>query len=479
MRLPATTRSAPALAPVHDVMGAVDKLATSVARQIEAEVIGRGWPVGALLDSEPELRERYGVSRTVLREAVRLVEHHQVARMRRGPNGGLIVAAPAAEPAIRAVVSYLEFSGAHAGHVLQARALLEPVAAALAADRLTEDGVGALRRVLAAEREHAGRPEGWFDNPLHIELSRQSGNPVLELFIDLLDRLTRRYVHVRQSPAEEIARVMGDSHHWHTEIVESVIAGDGARAQVRLLEHLDEITGWLGRQNALGRGSSPGSADTSTQLSSPTMAEVVAAQIYDDILRRGWPVGVSLGSESELMERYGTGRAVLRAAVRLLEHHSIARPRRGRVGGLVVTSPDPQASVDATALYLAYRGATTTHLHAARDVIELGAVAAAARTRGAAGPGDIAVPAPDAALPFHLGITELAGNPVLDLLMRIVVDVARRHPGTPTPPAESDDLAGALVGVHGAILDAVVAGDGSLARHRLRRHLDCRGRCWT
>src|SRR5205809_51921 len=72
---------------------ALGKLAAQVARRIEAEVVRRGWPVGESLGSEPELRTRHGVSRSVLREAVRLVEHHQVARMRRGPNGGLFVVA--------------------------------------------------------------------------------------------------------------------------------------------------------------------------------------------------------------------------------------------------------------------------------------------------------------------------------------------------------------------------------------------------
>ncbi|HEV7792184.1 MAG TPA: GntR family transcriptional regulator, partial [Pseudonocardia sp.] len=54
------------------------KLAARVARQIEQDVLRTGWPVGEVLGSETELRERYQVSRAVLREAIRLVEHHQV-----------------------------------------------------------------------------------------------------------------------------------------------------------------------------------------------------------------------------------------------------------------------------------------------------------------------------------------------------------------------------------------------------------------
>src|SRR5829696_5746443 len=123
----------------------VGKLAAQVARRIEAEVVARGWPVGESLGSEPELRVRHGVSRSVLREAVRLVEHHQVARMRRGPNGGLFVSAPDAGPAARAMVIYLEYVGTTVDDLMQARQLLEPLAAGLAATRVTEKGIELIR----------------------------------------------------------------------------------------------------------------------------------------------------------------------------------------------------------------------------------------------------------------------------------------------------------------------------------------------
>lgn len=57
----------------------------AAAEQIIADVIELGWPVAHVLGSEAELLERCGISRAALREAVRLVEHQRVARMRRGP----------------------------------------------------------------------------------------------------------------------------------------------------------------------------------------------------------------------------------------------------------------------------------------------------------------------------------------------------------------------------------------------------------
>src|SRR4051795_8268800 len=143
------------------------KLAARVARRIEADVVARGWPVGTSLGSEPELRARHGVSRAVLREAVRLVEHHQVARMRRGPGGGLFVVSPDAGPAARALVIYLQYAGTGVDALMAARRLLEPLSARLAAERIGEDGVALIRRTLAGggpetpparppERRHRG-----------------------------------------------------------------------------------------------------------------------------------------------------------------------------------------------------------------------------------------------------------------------------------------------------------------------------------
>src|SRR5690349_11753302 len=56
------------------------KAAEALARRIQAEVIADGWHVGAYLGSEPDLLARYDVSRSVLREAIRLLEHNSVAR---------------------------------------------------------------------------------------------------------------------------------------------------------------------------------------------------------------------------------------------------------------------------------------------------------------------------------------------------------------------------------------------------------------
>jgi DNA-binding FadR family transcriptional regulator len=463
------------------------KLAAQVAGRIESEIVRRGWPVGESLGSEPGLREQHGVSRAVLREAVRLVEHHQVARMRRGPNGGLFVCAPDAAPATRATVIYLEYVGTTVQDLLHARLLIEPLAVGLAAEQITEEGITQLRRTLAAEGADASAAmsEMWAHDPLHVVLGELSGNPVLRLFIDVLTRLTNRYAHLSERiPPAELATAREISHRSHTLIVDAVIAGDAAHAQTRMSDYLTSIAAWLEEHRATRAPAGQRQADQPQPAEGPRakLAEVVAARIHDDIAQQSWPVGEVLGSEADLLARYGVSRAVLREAVRLLEYHAVARMRRGPGGGLVVARPEPQASIDTMALYLEYQAVTGEHLRVVREAIELGTVAAVTTRHGepeVAGRLDAATrwvtegPAQDAAKAdlFHTELAELGGNPVLVLFLRIITELFRRHTSTQDVPPPGAEVADQVRQIHERILDAILAGDEGLARHRMRRHL--------
>jgi DNA-binding FadR family transcriptional regulator len=459
----------------------VGKLAAQVARRIEAEVVRRGWPVGASLGSEPELRERYGVSRSVLREAVRLVEHHQVVRMRRGPNGGLFVAAPDAGPAARAMVIYLEYVGTSVDDLMEARRLLEPLAAALAAQQMSEEGIELLRRTLEAEAAMTDEPGDRTAEALHVVLGELSANPVLGLFIDVLIRLTNRYGQVSpDTPRSAYRKARSVAKRRHAEIGDVVIAGDAGRAEAEMAEYLEGVAAWM-RSHGQGRREITDPLDAPGPAPQGKLAEVVASRLRDDIAATGWPVGAVIGSESDLLARYGISRAVLREAVRLLEYHSVASMRRGPGGGLVVGTPDPQASIDTMALYLEYRRVGAADLLAVRDAIELGMVTRVTARREdvevvprleAAARGVLDGPTDDQekADHFHAELAELAGNPVLALFLRILTELWRRHAAVEQVNA-SPTAAAEVERIHQRIADAVAAGDVGLARHRLRRHL--------
>ncbi|MGE2814302.1 FadR/GntR family transcriptional regulator [Mycobacterium heidelbergense] len=474
--------------------GPANKLASTIAREIEADIVRRGWPVGESLGSEHALQQRFCVSRSVLREAVRLVEHHRVARMRRGPNGGLLICEPDAGPATRAIVIYLEYLGTTPADLLNARLVLEPLAASLAAERIDEAGIDRLRAVLRAE-EHwrPGLPVP--RDEFHIALAERSKNPVLQLFIDVLMRLTTRYALQSRTDSEsEAIEAIDYMHQDHSEIVAAVTAGDSARAKTLSERHVEAVTAWL-QQHGDRRRSRARQRRLNPEAPRAKLAEVLAANIGDDIASAGWRVGSVFGTETELLARYRVSRAVLREAVRLLEYHSVARMRRGPGGGLVVTQPQAQASIDTIALYLQYRKPSREDLRCVRDAIEIDNVAKVVKRRSEPdvaafldthGPAFGENPQTDDEVRkatveefrFHVGLAQLAGNALLDLFLRIIVELFRRH-GFSTGgalPTAADVIA--VEHAHRRILEAMAAGDDSLARYRVRRHLDAAASWW-
>ena len=407
--------------------------------------------------------------------------------MRRGPNGGLLVCEPDAAPATHAIIIYLEYLGTTIGDLLDARLLLEPLAASLAAERIDEAGIERLRAVLVAEEHRTSEP---LNDEFHAALAEQSKNPVLQLFIDILMRLTVRYAEgSRLDSASDAFEAIEHRHRDHSAIVAAVTAGDVARAVTRSQQHAESVTKWLQDHH---RPSPRKRRRADREVPQGKLAEVLAAAIRDDIASSGWQIGEVFGTEVALLERYQVSRAVLREAVRLLEYHAVATTRRGPGGGLVVSEPQAQASIDTIALFLQYRQPRREDLTLIRDAIEIDNVAKVVarhdspevrafldvQRRMIEEAGDDPGKADVEEFLFHAGLAKLAGNAVLELFLRILVEVFRRYwASTDRPVPSRADLVD-VRHAHLRIIEAISQGDDSLARHRARRHLDAAASWW-
>lgn len=100
------------------------KLAEIVAERIVEEIIQRGWRAGDMLGTEADFIERYRISRATFREAVRQLEWHGAAGMKRGASGGLVVNAPPRLAAIFAIKAYFAFAGIDASERNEASEVL-------------------------------------------------------------------------------------------------------------------------------------------------------------------------------------------------------------------------------------------------------------------------------------------------------------------------------------------------------------------
>jgi DNA-binding FadR family transcriptional regulator len=224
------------------VRRASPKLAEKIASDIERDILAAGWPVGTIIGSEKDLLDKYTVSRAILREAIRLLEHHMVATMRRGPGGGLIVTAPDPEVVTGSVARYLEYQHATPPTIFQVRKALELVAVEMTAQRIDEEKITELRDLIQREKDPASYPHT--SRHWHIVIAEMTGNPALALFVTSLVRLTDEAVSQIQAIHPRDTNPPG-VHHAHSKITEAIIAGDTGLARHRTLRHLEAIEAFI------------------------------------------------------------------------------------------------------------------------------------------------------------------------------------------------------------------------------------------
>src|ERR1700733_689168 len=207
------------------------KRAAKVADLIIEDVMALGWPVGHVIGSEADLLDRYKVSRAVFREAVRLIEHQQVARTRRGPGGGLVITEPTVGAVIDSVVLYLHRVDARLDELFEARVVLEELACQLASERTDENDLAELRRFVEEVRvEPDGDPR-----ELHALVAVISRNAGLEFFVDVFNRVAQLYSPDWQNLGGAVAK---ETTHAHRMISEALMAGDSGLARHRMRKHL-------------------------------------------------------------------------------------------------------------------------------------------------------------------------------------------------------------------------------------------------
>jgi GntR family transcriptional repressor for pyruvate dehydrogenase complex len=215
------------------------RLYEGIVSQITALILEGDLKVGDRLPSERELCERFGVGRNSVREAVRALESANLVATRHG-DGTFVVASP---ESLVPVLSERTFSEGESGlhQLFEARRLLEPQIAALAAERATAGEMEKLADILERQRAEVQRGRSGMDEDtaFHLGLAEAAKN---EFLLRLVSVLLSSLKELRErSIREKVGRLR--SLHGHEEILKAVQAREGKRAVSRMLSHILEIEG--------------------------------------------------------------------------------------------------------------------------------------------------------------------------------------------------------------------------------------------
>jgi GntR family transcriptional repressor for pyruvate dehydrogenase complex len=223
--------------PVYKVVR-TSRLYEQIVQQIEESVLKGTLKPGDQLPAERELAQQLGVSRTAVREAVKTLREKGLVEAYSG-RGTFITdgTSQAARQSFDLMVKLGQAEGSP--HLAELRLILEPGIAALAAARVQEPEIVALREAVTVMDGAQRDPDAYIEADLdfHLALAEAAGNPLILSLIDSIVGLLReqrmRIFNVEGGPQR------GQIHHKR--ILEAIERHDPEMARSAMRSHLEQV----------------------------------------------------------------------------------------------------------------------------------------------------------------------------------------------------------------------------------------------
>jgi DNA-binding FadR family transcriptional regulator len=209
---------------------------------LAAEIIGGGLPPGSTLPTEPQLCARFGVSRTVIRDAMAQLARSGLVNVRQGVGTVVLDREQWHEldpmllriRAARGLIAFLVLD------VLAIRGLVDFDVACQAACRRTEQGLATMAELLERMDAHLSEPALYNDADIafHNALLAAAGNDLLLQLMRPVNELRRIGSVITSSRAHDIVLASVAGHHA---IFDAVTMQDANAARAAMEQHVAEF----------------------------------------------------------------------------------------------------------------------------------------------------------------------------------------------------------------------------------------------
>lgn len=220
----------------------VDRVSQVIVDQIKLLVREGKLSNGDRLPSERDLCQRFGVSRVTVREALRVLEASGLIEIRVGARGGAFVSSPSRERLGEGLADLMTLSPLTAGHITEARTVIEVGILPFVVERATEADIASLRRMVEEGHDALDR-DAYTMNlsaAFHVGVAVCAHNPAIETLVQSFHG--PMLLSLRQ--AQRVAPAMGRrGTDEHAALVDAIEARDTEAAIKVMTTHLDRTAG--------------------------------------------------------------------------------------------------------------------------------------------------------------------------------------------------------------------------------------------
>ncbi len=226
-----------------------------IADEIRALIVSGRYVEGDSIGQEPELVERFGVSRPSLREALRILEAEGLITVGRGVLGGVFVHEPDQRMTARTAALVLQARNVSLADVYDARSMLEPVAVRVVAEsRARQAAAIELRRLTAEQEKVIEDPDafGPANARFHARLVALAGNQTLSIMAEMLDEVVARAVTAvsRTGSRADSVAIRRRGIRSQRRLGELIDAGDAVKAEAHWRSHMAVVGRVMRSQDA-------------------------------------------------------------------------------------------------------------------------------------------------------------------------------------------------------------------------------------
>ena len=221
------------------------RISETISRRIRKALTDGRLAPGEKLPAEREMAERLRASRVSVREAYRSLAEAGLVSIRRGAEGGAFIADFDPAPTSRNLTFILRLGRTSHEELTEARALLEPSVARLAARRAGPEDLARLEDLL--RREQAAPRGSGEARCIHLDFHRQVAECARNLPLAIL---IRAITELASEVAQDIvfsSELHGHIVSHHAQIFEAIRTRDEEAAADTMLRHVDDVQGRMRR----------------------------------------------------------------------------------------------------------------------------------------------------------------------------------------------------------------------------------------